>query len=145
MTTLHPCATLGRSSKPPARPRLTQGERGAGAPRRQIWEPKYPKVSKIMNFQSVLFTMKIELDTDWVCMISHESAPTSQWSRKDAEWSHARPGKSTVSADHVQIALGPSSKVQRLPVVIWPEGQNIKTLFIYYKKTKLYKYLHVIK
>ena len=75
--------------------------------------------------------MKIELDTDWVCMISHESAPTSQWSRKDAEWSHARPRKSTVSADHVQIALGPSSKVQRLPVVIWSEGQNIKTIHKY--------------
>ena len=32
VTTLHPCATIGRSSKPPARPRLTQGERGAGSP-----------------------------------------------------------------------------------------------------------------
>ena len=75
-----------------------------------------------MNFQSVLFTMKIELDTACVCkLISHEPASTSQGSRKDAEWSHARPGKSTVSADHVQIAVGPPSKVQRLPVVICPE------------------------
>ena len=52
-------------------------------------------------------------------------------SRGDADWSNARPGKSTESANHLSIAMGLSSCPQRLPAVICPRGQNIKTIHKY--------------